>query len=144
MSKAKYGDTVKIHVKQKLEDGTVIYSTENHNPLKFKIGEGRLILGLENAVVGMSPGDKKTEKVPPEQAFGLRRDKFVFNIDRNWLPPRIKPKVGMELDMGSSEERHMTRVRIIDVSESEVTIDMNHPLAGKSFIFDIELLALAC
>lgn len=142
MSKAKYGDSVKIHVKEKLEDGTVIYSTVNNDPLKFKIGERKLIPGLENAVIGMSPGDKKTEKVPPEQAFGPRKDKFVFNIDRNAIPQRIKPKVGMELDMGRPEDRHMTRVRIIDVSESEVTIDMNHPLAGKSLIFDVELLAL--
>ena len=140
MLKASYGDTVEIHVEEKLEDGTLIYSTPNRDPLKFTIGEGKLIPGLEEAVIGMRPGEKKTAKVEPEYAFGPYKDKYVFKIDRYCIPPKIKPEVGLELDMGRPEDPHKTRVRIIELTESKVTMDMNHPLAGKKLVLDIEFL----
>ena len=142
MSRASYGDTVEIHVVEKLEDGTPIYSTPNRDPLKFTIGEGELIPGLEEAVIGMRPGEKKIKKVEPDQAFGPHKDEYVFKIDRYCIPPKIKPEVGMELDMGRPEDPQKTRVRIIELTKSEVTMDMNHPLAGKDLVFDIELLSL--
>ncbi len=78
MAKAKNGDAVKVHYTGKLEDGTVFDSSESREPLEFTLGEGKVIPGFEQAVVGMSPGDSKTEKVPADQAFGPYREDLTW------------------------------------------------------------------
>lgn len=139
MAKAKLGDTVKVHVTGKLEDGKVFDSTVKSEPLQFTIGEGELIRGFENAVVGMVQGEKKTAKVPPDQAFGPHKDDLVLKVNRKIIPTHIKPEVGMELEMSRGDSKKM-KVMITEVSDSSVTVDANHPLAGKNLIFDLELL----
>lgn len=139
MTKAKQGDTVKVHVTGRLENGEVFDSTVKSEPLQFTIGDGNLISGFENAVVGMIPGEKKTAKVPPDQAFGPHQDGLVLKVDRKSIPPRIKPEVGMQLEMSRGDSEKI-KVRITEVSESSVTVDANHPLAGKNLIFDLEFL----
>ena len=139
---AKQGDTVTIHVTEKLEDGTELFSTKNRDPLNFTIGDGEIIPGLEKAVIGMKPGERTTEKVSPDQAFGPYADDFMITIDRNCISPDIEPEVGKELYMGRRGDDQKTRVRILEVSDKELRIDMNHPMAGKDLIFDIELISL--
>ena len=141
MAKAKNGDAVKVHYTGKLEDGTVFDSSENREPIKFTIGEGNVIPGFEEAVVGMSPGESKTEKVPADQAFGPYREELVVDIDRERIPRGIDPKVGQQLRFEKTDGG-ITEVLVKGVTESKVTLDANHPLARNDLVFDIELLEI--
>ena len=141
MAQAKHGDTVKVHYTGKLEDGTVFVSSENREPLEFTIGEGKIIPGFERAVVGMSPGESKTEKVPADQAFGPYREELVLEVDRQQIPADVELKVGKRLQFSHANGR-ATQGLITDVSESKVTLDANHPLARRDLIFNIQLLEI--
>jgi len=133
---AKSGDTVKVNYTGRLADGTVFDTSIGGEPLEFTLGEGRLIPGFEQAVTGMQVGESKTVTIPVDKAYGPRRDDLIVEIGRDNLSPDIKPEVGMQLQ-GSQRV-----VTIIKVSESTVTIDANHPLAGQDLTFDIELVEI--
>ena len=140
MAQAKHSDTVKVHYTGKLEDGTVVFdSSENREPLQFTIGEGKIIPGLERAVVGMSPGESKTEKIPADQAFGPYREELILEVDRQQIPADVKLKVGKRLQFRHANGR-ATQALVTDVSESKVTVNANHPLARSDLIFNIQLL----
>jgi peptidylprolyl isomerase len=139
MPEVKNGDRVKIHVTEKLEDGTLIYSTLNHDPLSFTIGEGKFIRGLEEAVLGMGPGDKKNVKVSPENGFGPYHEDLLIEIDKKSIPPSIEPCVGQKLEM-SRGDSGKTQVLVKEVSDTSIKVDANHPLAGKNLMFEIELI----
>lgn len=139
MSEAQNGNTVRVHYTGALEDGTVFDSSQGREPLEFTLGEQRVIPGFEKAVVGMSPGDKKTEKIPAEQAYGPRREDMLLEIDREQLPKEIAPEVGLQLQMTTTDGRQVP-VKITEVEESKVKLDANHPLAGKDLVFDLELV----
>ena len=141
MTEAKRGDRVKVHVVAKLKNGKIFDSTNNKEPLELTIGQGKFIRGLEEAIIGMAPGEKKTLDLPPEQAFGPYRDGLTIKVDKKSIPPQIKPKVGMELEMKRGESEK-TRVRITEVDSTTITVDANHPLAGEKLVFDIELIEL--
>jgi peptidylprolyl isomerase len=141
MAKAKNGDTVKVHYTGKLEDGTVFDSSERREPIKFTIGDGNVIPGFEEAVVGMSPGESKTEKVSADQAFGPYREELVVDIDRERMPGEGDPKVGQRLRVQKTDGG-ITEVLVTGVTESKVTLDANHPLARSDLIFDIQLLEI--
>jgi peptidylprolyl isomerase len=139
MAQAKLGDTVTVHYTGKLDDGTVFDSSTDREPLQFAIGEGNLIPGFEQAVVGMSPGDSKTEVIPADQAYGSHYPEMVLVVDRQQIPSDMPVDVGMQLQI-RQETGDMVPVVITDVSEGEVTLDANHPLAGADLTFDIHLL----
>jgi len=141
MAKAKNGDAVKVHYTGKLEDGTVFDSSESREPLEFTVGEGKVVPGLEQAVVGMSPGDSKTEKVPADQAFGPYRKELVVEIDRERIPEGVDPKVGKRLRVQKTDGS-ITEVLVTGVTESKVTLDANHPLSRNDLVFDIQLLEI--
>jgi peptidylprolyl isomerase len=141
MTKAKNGDTVKVHYTGKLEDGTVFDSSESREPLKFTIGKGNVIPGFEEAVVGMSPGDSKTEKVLADQGFGPYREELVVDIDRGRIPAGVEPEVGKPLQI-QQRDGQTTQVMVTGVTESKVTLDANHPLARNDLVFDIQLLEI--
>lgn len=141
MAQAKHGDTVRVHYTGKLADGTVFDSSVDRDPLEFTLGEGRLIPGFEQAVIGMNPGESKTAEIPAEQAFGPYREEMVIEIDRDQFPADMKPEIGQRLQMKQSNGR-IILIRVVEVSESEVTLDANHPLAGKDLTFDIHLLEI--
>jgi len=141
MAKAKNGDTVKVHYTAKLEDGREFVSSGNREPLQFTIGEGKVIPSVEQAVVGMSPGDSKTEKVPADQAFGPYREELVVEIDRTRIPEGVDPKVGQRLRV-QKDDGGITEVLVTGVTESKVTLDGNHPLARNDLVFDIQLLEI--
>ena len=138
---AKYGDTVRIHYTGRLLDDTVFATTMNHDALQFTIGRGQVIAGLENAVVGMSPGESKTTKTPAAGAFGPHREEMTQKIGRDQFPSHLKPMVGQTLQDHQEDGRTVT-VTVADVSESTITLDANHPLAGKDLIFDIQLVEI--
>jgi len=141
MAAAKHGDTVKVHYTGKLEDGTIFDSSADREPLQFTIGEELLIPGFEEAIIGMSPGETKTAVVSADQAYGPYREEMVLEVDRTQLPPELEPEIGQQLQM-QQPDGQVVLIKIVDVSDSVVKLDANHPLAGKDLTFDIQLLEI--
>lgn len=136
---AKYGDNVKIHYTGRFQNDTVFAATMNQAALQLTIGRGQVIPGIENAVVGMSPGDSKTVKTPAAIAFGPHRKEITQIINRDQFPNHLKPMVAQKLQDHQTDGQ-IINVTVTDVSESTVTLDANHPLAGKDLIFEIQLV----
>ncbi len=139
MNQAKNGDTVKVNYTGRLSDGTVFDSTDNREPLQFKLGEDRLITGFEEAVMGMTPGESKTVELPPDEAYGPRRDEMVVEIDRGNIPDEMDPKVGQRLQL-QRRDGQPVEATVTQVTASNVIVDANHPLAGCRLTFEIQLL----
>lgn len=141
MAEAKDGDTVKVHYTGKFEDGTVFDSTDGREPLEFTLGNGQLIAGFEKALIGMNPGESKTSNIPQDEAYGPRNEEMKQVVERNQLPPDLDPQVGMQLQVKTPEDQTLI-VSIAEVSDTHVTLDANHPLAGKDLSFDIQLVEI--
>ncbi|WOD37820.1 peptidylprolyl isomerase [Nodosilinea sp. E11] len=141
MTPAKTGDSVSIHYTGRLEDGTVFDSSRDRDPLQFAIGNGEVIPGFEAAVVGMTPGDAKTEIIAAENAYGPHQPDMVMVVERHHIPADIPLDVGQQLQLQGPQGQAVP-VMVTEVSEAEVTLDANHPLAGETLIFDIELVAI--
>jgi peptidylprolyl isomerase len=141
MTQAKSGDTVKVHYTGKLEDGTEFDTSVQGDPLQFTIGAGQIIPGFEQAIVGMSPGESKTAEISADQAYGPHRSERVLVVDRGQFPPHIDPQVGQHLEIRQADNQTMNVV-VTDVSDSDVTLDANHPLAGQDLTFDIQLVEI--
>ena len=139
MVQAKSGDTVKVHYKGKLADGTVFDSSEGRDPLEFAIGEGQIIPGFEQAVIGMAPGESKTAEISSEEAYGPHRPEMVLEVDREQIPQDIEVETGQQLQVQHPSGQQIPVV-VTGVAESKVTLDANHPLAGQDLTFDIELV----
>ena len=142
MTQAKSGDTVKIHYIGKLADGTVFDTSSNKGPLQFTVGSGQVIPGFDEAVTGMVVGETKTAEIPCDKAYGPRNDSLVLVVDKKQVPPELKPEVGQRLEVGSPSGE-LLAVTIIEVSDENLTLDANPPLAGEDLTFDIELLEIA-
>lgn len=138
MSQVKNGDTVKVHYTGTLADGTVFDSSLEREPLEFTLGEGQLIPGFEKTVLGMSAGELRTVTIPAEEAYGPYREEMVLEVPRTQLPADMQPQVGMQLQIGEEQGDGML-VQIATVTDAHITLDANHPLAGKDLIFSIEL-----
>ncbi len=139
MAQAKYGDTVQVHYTGKLQDGTVFDSSVIREPLQFTLGQGQVISGFEQAVVGMNPGESKTANIPADQAYGERREEMLLPVDRSEFPEHITPEVGQQLQVSQPDGQSVV-VTVADVSDETVVLDANHPLAGQDLSFDIELV----
>ncbi len=142
MPKAKKNNKVKVHYTGRLTTGEQFDSSSGRDPLEFTLGAGQMIPGFDEAVQGMELKEKKTIKLSPDQAYGPVHDQLVNEVDRNQLPADMKPEVGQTL-MASTPDGKETRVQVTDVKENSITIDANHPLAGKDLEFDIELVEIA-
>jgi len=142
MSNAKDGDTVTVHYTGTLEDGTVFDSSKDRDPLQFTLGKGQLIKGFENAVLGMSIGETKTVRIPSNEAYGTRRDELILKFNKTDIPTNIEPKEGLVLNLRSPDGRTMM-AEITEVSVDSVTLDANHPLAGRDLTFKIDLVEVA-
>jgi peptidylprolyl isomerase len=142
MAKVKNGDSVKVHYTGKLEDGTVFDTSDEKKPLQFKVGEGKLIKGFEAAVIGMEPGELKTVQIPADKAYGPHHPEMVMVIDRKEVPSTITPKVNQMLQVRQKDGTSFA-VKVTKVSEETLTLDANHPLAGRDLTFDIRLSEIA-
>ncbi|WP_372639144.1 peptidylprolyl isomerase [Fodinibius sp.] len=143
MPKVKNGDTVKVHYTGKLtEDGTVFDSSREREPLEFTLGEGQLIPGFEEAVIGMEEGEDTTIELSSEDAYGERREDLELEVSKDDLPDNIEPEEGMQLQMQQQENGQAIPVQITSVEDEFVKLDANHPLAGQDLTFDIELVEL--
>lgn len=139
MAEAKQGDTVKVHYTGKLDDGTVFDTSAEREPLQFTIGQGQIIPGFEEAVVGMSEGESKTTQIPSDAAYGPHRDEMIVEVERSQFPPNLDPEVGQQLQIRQPDGQAIV-VTVTDLSDESATLDANHPLAGKDLTFDIELV----
>ena len=138
MSQAKQGDTVQVHYTGKFEDGTVFDSSQDAQPLEFTAGGTELIPGVSKAVIGMAPGDTKSVEIPPEEGYGQRQDGMEQTVPRNLLPPEAK--IGDALQAQAQDQTIVVWVK--ELGEAEAILDANHPLAGKTLFFDLEMVAI--
>ena len=139
MKRAKPGDTVKINYTGRLNDGFVFDSSDDRKPMQFVIGKNHVITGLIEAVIGMAVGESKTVRITAGEALGPRLKDAVKIINRNQCP--VDVQVGQNLAMTDKDAR-TTVVTVVDISESTVTLDTNHPLAGEDLTLDIKLLEI--
>jgi FKBP-type peptidyl-prolyl cis-trans isomerase 2 len=142
MSTAKTGDTVKVHYTGRLDDDTVFDTSRGKSPLQLTIGEGNLIKGFEKGLIGMEVGEKKNLVIPPEEAYGQNDEKLTTKVSRSHLPDSVQPAIGMQLQV-KQKDGSIFMVWITGMDEETVTLDANHPLAGKTLNFDVELTDIA-
>ncbi len=143
MEIAKKGDKVKVEYVGSLEDGTIFDSSEMHNePLEFVVGAGQLIKGFDDAVVGMKIGEEKEIRLPPDEAYGAHNPEFVKDMPRGCFPQDQDIQPGMMFMVALQDGRQIP-VRISQVSDDTITVDLNPPLAGKTLVFKIKLLEIA-
>jgi FKBP-type peptidyl-prolyl cis-trans isomerase 2 len=141
MAQAKSGDTVKIRYTGRLDDNSVFETSVDRDPIQLTIGQGRTIPALEEAIVGMETGESKTVEISAGQAYGVYHEGLVHTVSRKVLPSDMEPEIGQRLKATSVDGRAFS-VTIRNISEKTVTMDTNHPLAGKDLKFDIELIAI--
>ena len=141
MRQAKQGDSVRVHYTGKMDNGTQFDSSRGGDPLEFTIGDGKIIPGFEEIVIGMKQGDTKTVTIPSDEAYGPRRDDRIITVDRDRVPEGMKPKVGQQVHMHGKGGESFPAM-ITGVTEKAVTLDANHPLAGQDLTFSVELIEI--
>ncbi len=139
MSIAKSGDKVAVHYTGKFVDGIVFDSSEGRDTLEFQLGTGMVIKGFDDGITGMAIGDKKTVSIPAVDAYGEANPESIITIPKSEVPADMQVEIGMQLTM-NDENGNMMDVTVTDVSDLSITLDANHPLAGKDLVFDIELV----
>lgn len=142
MAQVKQGDTVQVNYTGKLSDGTIFDTSVDRHPLQFTLGKGSLIAGFESAVIGMSAGEKKTVIIPFTEAYGPRQDSAVVSVERKNFPANFEPQVGQRLELTQEDDSNVL-VTVAALTDTTITLDANHPLAGKDLTFEIELLSIA-
>ncbi|MBI5826277.1 MAG: peptidylprolyl isomerase [Deltaproteobacteria bacterium] len=141
MAEAKKGDMVKVHYTGTLDDGSVFDTSDDSAPIEFVVGGGALIPAFEDALVGMNTGESKTVRINAEDAYGPFYPDMVIDLDKGALPGDLEPQVDMMLEM-EDEDGFSRLVRVVELSDTSVTIDANHPLAGKDLTFKVELVEI--
>ena len=141
MAQAKSGDSVRVHYTGKFADGEVFDSSVGKDSLQFVIGTGQLIAGFDRAVVGMQPGEAKTVTFGPEEGYGVQQDNLMFVVERHTLPAQLNPEVGERYQIRQGDGSPLAAT-VIAVSPESITLDGNHPLAGKDLTFEIQLVEI--
>lgn len=139
MSKASSGDRVRVHYTGTLDSGQQFDSSEGRDPIAFKLGEGQVIGGFENAVLGMAEGESRKVTIPVEEAYGPRREEMVFVVPREQFPDDVRLEKGMRVS-GNTAEGQRVDMAVIAFTDDSVTLDGNHPLAGEALTFEITLV----
>jgi len=135
----KKGDKIKVDYKGTLEDGTVFDDSVNHGPLEFIVGNGQLIKGFDDAVIGMAVGEEKTVKLPPKDAYGDHNPELIRKMPRQGLPSEAKE--GMIIGVGLANGAQIP-AKIMKIGDDFVEIDFNPPLAGKTLNFKIKIVSI--
>ncbi|MFZ1199373.1 MAG: peptidylprolyl isomerase [Desulfobacterales bacterium] len=139
MCKAKTGDTVKVHYTGRLADDTIFDTSRGKSPLEITIGTGRLIKGFEDGLIGMTVGEKRLLVIPPEEAYGPSDEKLSTTVSRTHLPDSVEPAIGLQLQVKQKDGSTFV-VWVSGMDAKTVTLDANHPLAGKTLHFEVELV----
>lgn len=142
MSEAKTGNTVKIHYTGKLDNGTIFDSSKQREPFQFTIGQGQVIPGFEESVLGMQTGETKSFNIPCDKAYGQKQDELIIEIPKENIPNEVEYDVGTHLQI-QQPNGQVVAVLVKSINENTVTIDANHPLAGENLTFEIELLEVS-
>ncbi len=138
---AKKGDKVKVHFTGKTQEGSIFASSHEQEPLEFELGGGVLLPGIEDAVEGMEKGDKKDITLPPDQSFGQRHEELVIFVDKGQFPEDFEPSVGLEFEIPQPDGSY-AYFKVLEIAEDKVKLDGNHPLAGETLTFELELLEI--
>jgi peptidylprolyl isomerase len=141
MAQAKQGDKVKVHYTGTFDDGTVFDTSADRGPLEFTVGSGQVIQGFDRALIDMEPGQKKTVNIPVEEAYGPRSEELVAEIGRDRLPANLELEIGQQLQLSLADGEEAV-VLVVDLSETSVTLDANHPMAGFDLTFELELVEI--
>lgn len=138
---AKTGDKVSVHCVGKLDSGEVFYNSFSQAPIEFVIGDAAILPGLETGIIGMHIGEKKIVQITSENAYGPRLPELVTTIPKSELPLEQDPQVGELLELLLDDGSKIVAM-ITHIQEDELTIDANHPLAGRDLTFEISLEAI--
>lgn len=141
MSVAKKDNVVKVHYTGKLDNGEIFDTSKEREPLEFKIGEGKLITGFENGVIGMKLQESKTIKIASKEAYGEKKPELMIEVKKQQLPDNLTPEIGMEL-VSKRQDGQEQIVKIAEIKDATVVIDANHPLAGEDLTFEIKLVEI--
>ena len=141
MTEVKSGDKVRIHYTGTLNDGSVFDSSQGRDPLEFVVGSGQVIPGFDTAVTGMTTGEQKTVTIPADEAYGQPDPRAIQAIPRENIPAEIPLEVGLQLQAQSPQGQPIP-VTVVEISETEVTLDANHRLAGEDLTFALELVSI--
>jgi peptidylprolyl isomerase len=139
MTQVRKGDSVKVHYTGTLADGTVFDSSVGREPLAVTVGSGQVIAGFDEALLGMTVGEKKTVLIPVDKAYGARNEEMVMEVPIEQVPPDLDAEVGTRLELGGMNGE-LIRVVVSAISKTHITLDANPPLAGKDLTFTIEVL----
>ncbi len=141
MDKVESGQYVSVDYKGTLQDGEVFDTSEGRQPIEFQVGAGQMIQGFENAVVGMALNEEKTFTLEPQEAYGERDEELSRSFPRNEVPPSITPEVGMTVALQAEGRQIPATISAVD--DEQVTVDLNHPLAGKALTFEIKVVGIS-
>lgn len=141
MAGVKAGDKVKVHYHGRLRNGETFDSSQGREPLEFTVGNGDVIKGFDQGVMGMEPGEKKTVEIDVVDAYGEKQQEMLIEFPKAQLPADLKPEPDMQLMMNNGSGQSFP-VRIAEVKDESVVLDANHPLAGEDLIFDLELVSI--
>ena len=142
MEKVEKGMFVSVDYKGSLENGEIFDSSHGRQPLEIQMGAGQLIKGFEKELLGMAVNEKKVFTVEPEDAYGRRDENLSQSFARSDVPPELNPRVGMTVGV-RSPEGHQIPARITYVDNEKLTLDLNHPLAGETLTFEIEVKGIS-
>lgn len=140
-TQATTGDTVLFHYTGSLRDGTVFDSSSGRDPLRVTLGSGQVIRGVDDALTGMAPGQEKTVTIAAEEAYGPHRPELLHEVERAAIPPEVDLEIGQQLE-GRDTSGQSLRLTVVDVADTMVTLDANHPLAGQDLRFDLQLVEI--
>lgn len=138
---AKNGDRVKVHYRGTLISGEQFDSSADREPLEFIVGAGQMIKGFDAAIPGMVIGEKKSIEIPPHEAYGEKREEAIIEFPKATIPADLKLKTGMQLSLRDQSGRPFP-VTVAEIKEDVVVLDANHSLAGKTLVFEIELVEI--
>ena len=133
------GDTISVHYTGKLENGEVFDSSVEREPLQFTVGSGQLIKGFDTAVTGMKKGEKTVATIPPEEAYGPRNDEYVIDMPKQGIPAEVELEIGQQVHL-QDQNGNPVPARVQEILDDVVKMDINHPLAGQTLIFEIEVI----
>jgi FKBP-type peptidyl-prolyl cis-trans isomerase 2 len=138
---ARAGDIATVYYTGTLDNGTVFDSNMNSTPLSFVLGSGQLIAGFNEAVTGMGANDQKTVRIPVEKAYGPYRTELVHDMSRSIFPANETPIAGEYYTFKRASDGAVSRVKVVNVTSSTVTVDENHVLVGQNLTFTIRLVS---
>ena len=141
MEIVKHGDTVKVHFTGHIKDGDIFSTTHGAAPATIEVGAGNALAGLETGILGMKVGEQKTVEVAPKEGFGPHMSNLVAQVKKELLPKSIQPEIGLKLQTRQEDEAPV-EMMIVAMDDETVTLDANHPLAGRTLVFEVELLEI--